>query len=111
MSSRIRTLLMDGDLVSVMLTDLKYLELSVQDNFTEFESWQYSSHDMTDQDCTWAARPCNLNVSLVFKIMDSVLNTECNQKLSTLQVTGRWEQNNLLYEVRFHTNTVTKDTC
>jgi len=78
MSSCIRTLLTEGDLVSEMLTDLKYLELSAQDNFNEFGSWLYSSHEVTDQDCTWAGWPFNLNVSLIFKIMDSILNTECN---------------------------------
>jgi hypothetical protein len=78
MSSRTRTLLTEGDLVSEMLTDLKYLELSAQDNFTEFGSWLYSSHGVTDQDCAWAGWPFNLNVSLIFKIMDSILNTECN---------------------------------
>ena len=54
MPSHTRTLLMESDLVSEMLTDLKYLELSAQDNFTKFGSWLYSSYDVTDQDCTWA---------------------------------------------------------
>jgi hypothetical protein len=53
MLSHIRTLLMEGDLVSEMLTDLKYLALSAHDNFTEFGSWLYCSHDVTDQDHTW----------------------------------------------------------
>jgi len=38
MSSHIRTLLMEGDLVSEMMNDLKYLKLSAEDNFTEFGS-------------------------------------------------------------------------
>jgi galactokinase len=46
---------MESDLVSEMVTDLKYLELLAQDNFTEFGSWLYSSHDVTDKDCNWAA--------------------------------------------------------
>jgi hypothetical protein len=42
---------MEGDLVSEMLINLKYLVLSAPDNFTEFGIWLYSSHEGLQLGC------------------------------------------------------------